>query len=277
MRNYPRLSIERFGEQLLETGDLDPVYVMLNKVSWPDDQLYRFCIAYWCFYSSGVAAWIAQRQSSKEFWNLMRVATENVQPAPHGGRWERGHERRHFRGDRAIAAIDELSTMFSNPLNMPAYLLGAGNTFEQIRGRVLNLPQFGPWMAFKIADMLERCFRVPVSFTQSEVFMYRDPREAAIKLWLDRAGLDPKATPKEPDKAIYQAVNYLLDYFKDYDAPPHMDRKVNLQEIETILCKWKSHMNGHYPLLNDTTEIKANLKLWADTGCSAAKELHSAL
>ena len=40
------------------------------------------------------------------------------------------------------------------------------------------------------------------------------------------------------------------------------ERPVGLQEVETILCKWKSHMNGHYPLNNDIMEIRHGLKDW---------------
>ena len=31
-RDYPRLSIEEFGRHLLDTGDLDPVYLALHRM-----------------------------------------------------------------------------------------------------------------------------------------------------------------------------------------------------------------------------------------------------
>lgn len=45
---------------------------------------------------------------------------------------------------------------------------------------------------------------------------------------------------------------------------------MNIQEVETVLCKWKSHMNGHYPLWNDIREINGGLEPWAGR-CSAAR------
>ncbi|GAG17632.1 unnamed protein product, partial [marine sediment metagenome] len=36
-----------------------------------------------------------------------------------------------------------------------------------------------------------------------------------------------------------------------------------LQEVETVLCKWKSHMNGCYPMGKDTREITEGLAPWA--------------
>jgi hypothetical protein len=43
-------------------------------------------------------------------------------------------------------------------------------------------------------------------------------------------------------------------------APPARDRLVNVQECETVLCKYKSHINGHYPPGKDTLEVLHGLK-----------------
>ena len=45
---------------------------------------------------------------------------------------------------------------------------------------------------------------------------------------------------------------------------------MNIQEVETVLCKWKSHMNGHYPLWNDIHDVNTGLEPWAGC-CSAAR------
>ena len=45
---------------------------------------------------------------------------------------------------------------------------------------------------------------------------------------------------------------------------------MNIQEVETVLCKWKSHMNGHYPLWNDIHDVNTGLEPWAGR-CSAAR------
>src|SRR5690606_2202452 len=45
-RNYPRLGIVPFAQHLLRTGDLDPIYLALNKVQWPEAQKYRWLVAY---------------------------------------------------------------------------------------------------------------------------------------------------------------------------------------------------------------------------------------
>jgi hypothetical protein len=65
-------------------------------------------------------------------------------------------------------------------------------------------------------------------------------------------------------------VNRLLKEFEDYEAPPFGERKVNIQEVETILCKFKSHLSGHYPWQNDTIEIRAGLGPWQPV-CETAR------
>lgn len=95
---------------------------------------------------------------------------------------------------------------------------------------------FGPWIGFKAADMLERVLGVPIEFSDEIALIYKQPREAL------------------------QLVNYsyenLLNHFSRFPAPPGKDRPCSHQEVETILCKWKSHIGGHYPLGKDSHELK---------------------
>jgi hypothetical protein len=128
--------------------------------------------------------------------------------------------------------------------------------------RVQEHPQFGPWIGFKVADMTERCLGIPVSFEHAEVFMFNDPKKAALLLWRAKAGLPSNAKPRDEGAALREVVGYLTDHFAAQTAPPTHDRPVGLQEVETILCKWKSHTNGHYGPNNDTIEIRDGLAEW---------------
>jgi hypothetical protein len=55
------------------------------------------------------------------------------------------------------------------------------------------------------------------------------------------------------------AVGRLRKKLGHIPAPPRYERGLDVQEYETILCKWSSHMKGHYPLGNDIHEIKKGL------------------
>lgn len=281
-RKYEKLPIEDFGEHLLRTNDLDPIYVALHKLhiapdGWDTPKVYRWMIAYWCLYHAGAACWLS-RFHGKQFWGELMKAAVNEDPAPTGGRWPRGHERRHFRGAQGVAAVAELRDAYPrDPADM-VYRLIARNgadrqSFATISERVREHRGFGPWIAFKVGDMLERVLAEPIDFTESEIFVFSTPREAALMLWRDRLQIPSAAQPRSEELVIREVVGHLAEYFrqKGFRAPPTNNRELGLQEIETILCKWKSHMNGAYPLWNDIDEIHLGLEEWAPHADSVAE------
>lgn len=279
-RNYERLPIEEFGRHLITSGDLDPVYIALPKAVVETDQQSRWLIAYWCFYHCGVASWLSERRGVA-FWEGMLEAAANASSAPTGGRWPRGSERRHFRGAAAIKAVLALEKRYGlHPEEMVKYISMDHVTrpietipYVKIAERTREHLLFGPWIAFKVADMLERINGVPINFDEAAVFMFKDPTRAAEMLYRKKAGLPDTAKIKTA-KIIPEVVDYLTKEFNDLSAPPLRDRPIGLQEVETVLCKWKSHMNGHYPLNNDIIEIREGVSEWAAHSETAKAFLH---
>jgi amino acid-DNA transferase-like protein len=265
-RSYERLEVEPFGRFLLQSNDLDPVYVALAGAELGGPTLRRWLLAYWCYYHAGAASWMSEREGS-DFWDAMLAAARNQEPAPVGGRWPRGHDRRHFRGAKAVEAVERLRARYGpRPEDMAEYCASGGPaTCAAVMKRVKEHFLFGPWVGFKIADMCERVLRAPISFEHAEVFMFDSPAKAARILWDERVGA------AEPDHNAVNAwaVDYLAKVFADQKAPPWYDRPVGLQEIETILCCWKSHRSGHYPLWNDIDEINDGLRAWVPHSAAA--------
>lgn len=281
-RDYPRLPIEEFGRQLITSGDLDPVYIALHKMRRQEaidrEQLDRWLIAYWSFYHCGVASYLSKYEGP-HFWHAMMVAAQNeptvLHPLGYEARWPRGSERRHFRGQQAVNAVTEMATKYPHPSSMILAILGGTRAtthipFRDIVSRVKTNRGFGDWISFKVADMLDRLDIVPVSFSQAEIFMYEEPTKAALMVWRDKHQVGPNATIKDPSGAITDVVEYLNDQFKDLKAPPTGDRSIGLQEVETVLCKWKSHLSGHYPLYNDIHEINHGIEPWSRVDETAA-------
>lgn len=287
-RDYPRLDIETFGRHLITTGDLDPIYIALVKAKQAGDfsheQLLRWIAAYVCFYHAGVASWMSEHEGAA-FWTQMYKAAENEREAPVGGRWPRGHERRHFRAKIAVDAVVDLNRRYrERPEEFIRYVAvgRAGpdhhgiyepppQRFHDVSARAQEHRGYGPWIGFKLADMVDRCLGVPVAFDQAAVFMFKDPEKAAMMLWEAREGHKYPEGSKPKREAILTGITeYLIKTFADLPAPPLGDRPVNIQEVETVLCKWKSHCNGHYPLFNDIDEIHAGLAPWADRCVAAA-------
>lgn len=284
-RNYPRLNIEEFGRHLITSGDLDPIYIALVKARFPEDQLCRWLIAYWCFYHAGVASYMSEYERG-DFWREMTRAAVNEEECP-AGRWPRGHERRHFRAAIARGGVARLQARYRDaPEDMVRRIayqstqpgaifqgaLGVGPLdFKTVSARAQEHHAFGPWIGFKIADMVDRVLGVPVKFEDAHVFMFKDPEEAALKLWRLKSGLPDTAKPKDKAATLRAVTDYLVKEFGDLRAPPFDDRPPNIQEIETILCKFKSHLNGHYPPNNDIDEIRLGLQPWLPS-CAAARQ-----
>lgn len=267
-RDYERLTIEDFGRQLITSGDLDPVYIALGGAIQGEGKLHRWLVAYWCFYHCGVASWMSEWEG-QEFWKGMLTAAHNELPSPAGGRWPRGKERRHARGAQGVNMVAHLRQRYgSRPEDMVAdmaELAVGGVMFAELATRIKSHVLFGPWIAFKVCDMLERVCGLPVNFEHADVFMFKDPVRAALMLWRQKLSLPKSSRPIDEAHAIREVVSYLKGEFKDLAAPPLLDRAIDLQEVETVLCKWKSHMNGHYPLCNDIDEINEGLAGWGPT------------
>lgn len=240
-------SITRFSSQLLDTLDLDPIYVILCRADIPEPVLYRWMLAYWCFYHAGVASRITE---AKDFHAEMRRAQEE--------KWPRGRERRHFRGKASAQVIEWLCKTFPRPEKAVESLADA-DSFVEVRSRITRWPLFGPWIAFKAADMLERVLGHSVKFTLDDLGLYKEPAEAAKIL--------------EPGLPLAETVSKLVKKFRHHPAPPREGRCFDIQEAETCLCKWKAFRGGHYWVGQDTHELSHALKGWGPL----AKKLHAHL
>jgi hypothetical protein len=313
----PNIDPIEFGAGLINTLDLDPVYVAL-EYGIPDyGQRARACVAYFLYYHLGVAAKISETPGP-EFWTAVKSALPSAS-AP------RGTERRHYRGVKAVNSASELQVRFpagaealiahlrapetpppalsKPPGALPAPGVGLTPTlappgpamglktaspgvrnrtvqeprmsypadlaFATVRERVLDLPQFGPWIAFKVADMLERVLKIPIDFSDCQLLeFYDEPREgaeAAARLW-------KLATPELALEKMAKHFRVLSPMY----APPTGNRMVNIQEIETILCKWKAYVNGRYEIGKDTYEVAHGLLNYpSGTGDACLRALES--
>lgn len=244
------MNIIKFGRALIETEDLDPIYTMLYRAQLSEKKLRRWLLAYWFFYHAGVASSLSEYERESFFTNAMRLAIDPKTP--------RGTERRHFRGASAIASIKFFQLKYISPVNAVEELTSLKPDVNEIVTYVSEFwPMFGPWMGFKIADMLERLGLKEIGFPVRTLKMYRDPVKGA-ELYM----------AKHPDvefTGVTDVVKHLMREFSDYKAPPRYERPINVQEVETILCKWKSHLNNHYPVGKDTKEIRHGLKGWGKT------------
>jgi Alpha-glutamyl/putrescinyl thymine pyrophosphorylase clade 2 len=247
----PTLTLTEFGEMLLRLGDLDPVYpVLLSSIRPNRDKLRRTILAYALFYDLGAAFYLASR---KDFWSGVLIAARNeaANPTPFGTRWPRGAERRHFRGKKCVLAVDELAAAFPLPEQLIAKLIEPGGELKEVMDRLQNLPQFGPWIAFKLADIGERVLEAPIRFPPHlDGSLYASPL-FTVRLLASREGIAPE-----------EIWDRALAHFAKFAAPPRNERACGAQEVETVFCKYGSYLKGHYYPGKDLKEIRHSLKRW---------------
>lgn len=259
-RPEPKLALLReaaaFGRDLIRTEDLDPIYSALVGSGLPLPVRERWCVAYWLFYHAGVAC-LASEEPGMDVWSLL---LRNV------GSWPRGTERRHFRGEAAVDALLYLQQR-GTPERIVRWLLGpplSGVPFATVSGRAKTLPQFGPWIAWKLADMGERCLERSVSFSSDTMGLYRDPRQGAALV----ATGDHKA--EVSDETVARVVKALELELAGCLAPPLGDRPVNVQEVETVCCKYKAQTRGHYHVGKDSKDVREALEWAVEKGSRTA-------
>lgn len=248
-----------WGRQLILTNDHDPLYVGLTRWGVRGARLRRFMVAYWCCYSVG-ASWHISQHSGSRFWDTLETAAANMEPSPLGGRWPRAHERRHWRGQKCVESVWALRSRFRHPEEAVISLEAARSLGEV--NRLMDWPQFGPWIAFKAADMLERVLGAAVTFPEEVITLYKDPREGA-EMAREALGL---ATTQD-------VVTEMLDAYSGVIAPGFSQdsaRLCNIQEVETVLCKWKSARKGNYWIGLDTRDHRAELEQWGAQDLLAA-------
>lgn len=260
------MSVYEFGGQLLETNDLDPVYILIWRAMeskhLPTSLLYRYLLAYWCFYHVGTAAWIVDQPS---YWAAMDTAARSKE-------YHRSSERRHFRGKNATNSVAYLkwrgyASLFSD-------LIAAGRSVQDKMAVVQRWVGFGPWIAFKVADMLERLDICPVDFDNGSAFLFDSPRKAA-RLLADEEGYTTES-PSSASSVEEWAVDRILSSEEVWSraSPPRYDRKPNVQEAETILCKWGAYRTKHYLVGKDIEECRHALEKYG--GCLMANRLVAA-
>src|SRR5258708_487912 len=214
---------QEFGRQLILTQDLDPVYCSVVNANLDWNQRARLVLAYSCLYHLGVSAYLSEFKGAK-FWEKLRIAAINKNHD-----WPRGTERRHWRGENAIASVNWLHDRFPNAPEHVFKWCTLIPQFTFVMARVQEIPSFGPWAAFKCCDLLERVLGTPIDLTGCDLAFYESPRAGAALLNLSVSGAIAK---------LQKALGHLT-------APPG-GRKVGVMEIETVLCKFHSMVNGHY-------------------------------
>lgn len=248
-----------WGRELITTGDYDPLYIALcgiyAKGSWGQDRIARFLLSYWLCYSVGASAFLSSL-SGQDYWEMLQIAAVNEQSpsefAPVSAeRWPRAAERRHWRGKIATTSTRRLTERWQKPEDAVCSLFSC-RSLADVQAKLKDWPQFGPWITFKVADMMECVLGVPIDFPVDVISFYKDPRLGAEMAAPLMGNIEPQAV-----------VEAMLLSYSDLAVRTARPREVRVQEVETVLCKWKSARRSHYRIGKDTVDHRRELKSWS--------------
>jgi hypothetical protein len=220
-----------------------------------DNQLKRWCLVYWCYYHAGVSSIITERSTSivhpRDFYDEMRKGISEG--------WPRGMERRYFYGDLAWNTVEKLEE-FGSPESVVDAMTDHQD-FQTADKAIQSFYGFGSWIAWKVADMADRVLQIDIDFSDTNLDMYKDPKQGAAYIYSG----GNKKFPITEDQLDW-VVQRMESYYNKENllAPPFQDRPINIQEVETVLCKYKAHCYGFYPYGNDTVHVAKALDGWGD-------------
>ena len=259
-----RLGVAEFGRILVESGDIDPLYFALVGTRMPRAQLARWLVCYWCYYNAGLSCWASEQEEWTVLDKIARGGTD----------YPRGSERRHFRGAFAVESVRRLREQFTDAEEMLEWLVADGYRATAVMARIKGLYGFGEWIKWKVPDMLERLGLYPIEFVEGDVrYMFDSSLKGAYLVHEKHA---TRGNGQSPTSKLLWAHRYVLQTVEGLKAPPQRDRALNVQETETIFCKWKSHLGGHYPLYKDTHEIYHGLARY-EGACVTARRMRKAM
>ncbi len=149
------------------------------------------------------------------------------------------------------------------------YIGGDGGDFAEVRGRALKHRSVGEWMSFKCVDLVDGCLRRPVDQSDVRPFLYRAPREALLAMHAVRCG----AVEAGEDAVLLAELDYLRRELRGLEVPHKPGLPLDMFCLETVACKFASHLGGQYPLMKDTLEVGHGLAGWG----ASAEQFRGAL
>jgi hypothetical protein len=242
-------TLRQFCEVLIETGEIDPSYIMLHRLrsTKGDEWVKRFCVAYLLFYHTGTAANAAQYEGV-DFWSYLNGAFNEPNT--------RGTERRHFRGDNGRKALHELWARYMHPeswFDLPRYHSpNYGIFYDLIKHH--KIPQFGDYFIWKWNDFSMCVFDDDRDMRKITRYLPQPPRKALTSIWKD----------EHYSLGLARLTQMISDIPEPFAGTPR--RMCGPSEAETIACSIKGYIMVHppTPVGYDIEEKKQQLRFVKD-------------
>lgn len=227
------MTFKQFSTELILTDDLDPDYVFLRKIF--EEQ--NFSLA------------------QKVYWFAHKIFI-----------YDTASEYKHILGGVPIAELkfgaERAKSRHSAEKNILRFIRDF--SLHHMPREYTEAAKFlklhdgvGDWAAWKFCDLLERVADVSIDFSKTD---FRVAYEYPLRGLAQIAGMHEDDHPLFfKDQELYHRA--MTTAWKEFPtglhAPPTGNRRVNIQEFETCLCKYHSFLSGHYYIGKDTKHLTA--------------------
>lgn len=126
--------------------------------------------------------------------------------------------------------------------------------------RAMEHRLFGPWIAFKVADMVDAVWGVRVVQDDASTFLYDTPRKSILENFAN--GVIPAKPGPSEQSTLIRGMVWLQGMLGDCRIPHRRKEAPDWFSLETVWCKHLSHMHGFYPPGKDIREIRHGLEPW---------------
>lgn len=258
--HLPKLLV--FGKHLMKSRDIDPLYPMLEHVieerNMDEDEAYWFTFLYVAWYNISVGL---------HAWHLCSEASDRILPHIYNAplAWPTGIERRASRGGRVIGHIESFleasretgtAAWFLQELDMEATTLEEKHAnWKIVNARLQTLRMNGRWAAYKHCEVLRRVHGVPIIAPDMGNQFSSGPREGLAMIYGEIEGQGPKVIEQLDRQGVH--LQRLLS---------KRGLETDIEELETILCNWKSLRKGKYVVGHDIDENQEQIDLALERG-----------
>lgn len=249
-------SWKMFTKRLYGEWDADPGYYALQHTEMPAAQRLRAAVAWCAYYNLGIAADASEYQG-KRFWDYL----VKIYPTA-----KRATERRHFRGQQGMRALEQWRTEWPKPEALAEWMC-AGHSYFDIRRQGKPVMQYGDYFFWKWCDLHEVLGFGPVNMVGSENYSPKLPQQGAELIYALTWDWDAYLDAKELVPTIY---NGIVSFGRNANVPPRTTnaRPFGIQEAETVCCVYKQMSSGSY--IYGTRTAKAVRRLRAASSRTAA-------
>jgi len=227
------MTFKEFSRELILSGDLDPDYLVMLHIgkTMTFDEIMRWIKLKIFVYDTASELNLMNGVS----WDELKFGAERVK--------SKGRSKEYF------DHFDQNFRLSDLPFK-----------YDEAAKYLKMFPGIGSWAAWKFCDLLERVAGIEIDFSDVD---FRIAYDYPLK-GLCRVNGEPDSfVPNLKDRLTYEAFMHSallqLGDVKNLEAPGG-GRTINIQEVETCLCKYHSHLQGRYTLGKDTVHLARRFK-----------------